>query len=976
MSCKADSDLKSKDYLEFIDITGACENNLKNINIRIPKNKFVVITGPSGSGKSSLAFDTIYREGQRRYVESLSNYARYFMGSQAKPDVEKITGLAPAVAIDQKTTSRNPRSTVGTTTEIYDFIRLLFARIGKVYSPKTGKQLFKHSKQEIIALLSLLPLGTKLRLLAPVIRGQKGTFATELLHLKKQGFDKAKIDGKFYGLTESIPVLDSETEHTIEIVVDRIIMKQNMGTRIFDSVEKCLKVSESVVIADIVELGAKSVGSDDGFVLNETLTAREKEQLVFTTKYACPVSSFTIDEINTKFFSFNSPFGACPACHGLGTEVFFKEDLIVPDTSLSLADGAIEPWQHDNPRYHNQIIFALSKKYNFSVNTPYEQLPEEVRKVLLYGIEDELLDVNFEENMRSERVKIQFTGVVGELTAKMQNANEDPLILEECEKYQTLTRCHVCGGYRLKKEVLQVKICDKNIGELCDMPVCDLQEWFAELPKKLTQNENEIAEQAIKEITRRLGFLANVGLDYLTLLRSANTLSGGEAQRIRLSTQLGSGLCGVIYVLDEPSIGLHQSDNHKLINTLKQLRDLGNSVIVIEHDEETMRAADYLIDIGPGAGKYGGEVISAGTPEEVMKSKSGMTGMFLSGAMKIEVPKARRRYGKNNCITITGCCENNLKNVDLTLPLGMFIAIAGVSGGGKSTLILDTLYAAIAQQITRSHVRPGKFSELKGLENVDKVIKIDQDPIGRTPRSSPATYTGLFTMIRDLYASQPLSLSRGYKSNRFSFNVKGGRCENCQGDGVVQIEMHFLPDVYVKCPVCNGRRYNQETLEVKYRGYSIDEVLDMSVREALDLFNDILPIKEKLASLYNVGLDYIKLGQSAMTLSGGEAQRIRLAKELSRKATGNTLYILDEPTTGLHSCDIKRLLQVLHTLVDYGNTVVVIEHNLDVIKTADYVVDIGPKGGKLGGYIVAAGTPEEVRDNPASVTGEYLGKVL
>ncbi len=955
-----------------IEVRGACENNLKNVDIDIPKNKFVVITGPSGSGKSSLAFDTIYAEGQRRYVENLSSYASYFMGVQNKPAVESIKGLTPAIAIDQKTTSRNPRSTVGTITEIYDFVRLLFSRIGKVYSPSTGERLFKYSRHEITALISLLPVGTKFRLLAPAIRGEKGSFSNELLHLQKQGYDKVRIDEKFVSIDKDIPKLNPDVSHTLEIIVDRIIMKQNIGTRIFESVEKCLNISKNIVILNVVELP----NEEREFKLDDVNTAKVGEFLAFSTQYACPVSNFTIDDIEPKIFSFNSPFGSCQACNGLGTEVFFKEEFIVPDDTLSLSEGAIEPWIHDGQRYHNQVMMALSKKYNFSVDTPYKKLSESVRKILMYGCGDEPLRVEFEENMRVVKNDIQFRGAIGELEAKIRSCNEDPTILDECEKYQTLTNCHVCNGYRLKNEVLQVKVYDKNIGEICSIANDELKGWLIDLRSRLTDDEQKIASDIIDNCIVRLDYLIDVGLSYLSLMRSAPTLSGGEAQRIRLATQIGSGLCGLTYVLDEPSIGLHQSDNNKLGSTLKKLRDIGNTVLVIEHDEDTMKSADYLIDVGPGAGMYGGEIVDKGTPEEVMKNGKGMTGLFLSGAMKIPVPKARRKFGNGEYITLTGACENNLKNVDLKIPLGKFVAISGVSGGGKSTLILDTLYTAIAQQMNRSKTRPGRYKELKGLENIDKVIKIDQDPIGRTPRSSPATYTGLFTMIRDLYTAQPESLARGYKSSRFSFNVKGGRCENCQGDGMVKVEMHFLPDVYVKCNICNGRRYNREILEIKYKGYSIDEVLNMSVHEALDVFKDEFAIKEKLSTLYNVGLDYLKLGQSAVTLSGGEAQRIRLAKELSRKATGNTLYILDEPTTGLHSCDIKQLLSILHTLVDYGNTVIVIEHNLDVIKTADHVIDIGPVGGIRGGYIVAEGTPEEVSDNPNSVTGEYLSRVL
>ena len=958
-------------FSNFIEIRGARENNLKNIDIDIPKNKFVVITGPSGSGKSSLAFDTIYAEGQRRYIEGFSSYASYFLGIQNKPQVESIKGLTPAIAIDQKTTSRNPRSTVGTITETYDLLRLIFSRVGKVFSPKTGKQLQKYSKQEIISLFSLLPLDTKLRLLAPVIKSKTGSFVSELNQLKRQGYEKVRIDGNFVNIIDKIPDLDINQEHTIEIIIDRIIIKQNMGSRIHDAVEKCLKISANTVVLNVVELPNQQKEIN----LNNQRDVKVNEFEVFSTQYVCPDSSFVLSDLEPKVFSFNTPFGACPACHGLGTEVFFKEDLIVPDENLSLAEGAIEPWNFDSRRYHNQIISSLAKKYGFSVNIPYKELPNEVKKIIMYG-SDEEIKIEFEENMRKVSNSIHFQGVIGELKSKIQNANEDPLILAECEKYQTLTKCHHCDGSRLCKEVLQVKVADINIGELCAKSIDQLKEWLKNLHKNIDKNEFSIVSQAVDEIISRLDYLSDVGLDYLTLMRSANTLSGGEAQRIRLATQIGNGLCGLTYVLDEPSIGLHQSDNDKLIYTLKKLRDAGNSVIVIEHDEETMKNADYLIDIGPGAGQYGGEVVDQGTPDEVAERKKGMTGMFLSGTMKIPVMKAKRKFGNGEFIEITGCCENNLKNINLKIPLGKFVAVSGVSGGGKSTLILDTLYTAIAQQMNRAKTRPGKYKELKGLENIDKVIKIDQDPIGRTPRSSAATYTGLFTMIRDLFTALPESLARGYKSGRFSFNVKGGRCENCQGDGMVKIEMQLLPDVYIKCPVCNGQRYNKETLEIKYKNHSINEILNMSVREALEFFKDEIAIREKLQTLYNVGLDYLKLGQPATTLSGGEAQRIRLAKELSRKATGNTLYVLDEPTTGLHSCDIKQLLSVLHTLVDYGNSVLVIEHNLDVIKTADHVIDIGPVGGVNGGYIVAEGAPEEICKNEASITGKYLKKIL
>jgi excinuclease ABC subunit A len=954
--------------VDYIRVRGAKENNLQNIDIDIPVNQLVVITGPSGSGKSSLAFDTLYAEGQRRYVESLSSYARYFLNIQNKPDVESITGLSPAIAIDQKTTSRNPRSTVGTVTEIYDYLRLLFARVGTVYSPSTNLPIEKYSASEIIARVSQLPLETKIRICAPVVKNQLGSCTKELQDLKRKGYQRIKINGKVVDL-EQIAALDEKTNHTIEVIVDRIIIKQNMGTRLVDSIENCMKLSAGIVNLDIVELQQENIVFNN----REISTGAT---VTFSEKFACPVSGFMLEEIEPKIFSFNSPFGACKVCNGLGTEVFFKEDLIVPDPNLSLAQGAIEPWTRNDARYHNQLILSLSKYYNFDINIPYSSLPDNVKAILLYGSKGEKIPIVIQDDYRKHVIEREFCGVIEELKRKLDSSEDDPLIVNECERYQTLTNCHVCQGHRLRSESLQVKIADLHIGQVTDLPIEDAIKWFNELSDKLSNNNKEIARPILKEIRDRLGFLANVGLEYLTLSRSANTLSGGESQRIRLASQIGSGLCGVLYVLDEPSIGLHQSDNDKLIAALKNLRDMGNSVVVIEHDEETMRSADYIIDVGPGAGKYGGHIIAEGTLEQILQNKKSITGLFLSGEMGIETPKARRKYGKGNHIEIKNAREHNLKNINATIPLGMFVAVSGISGGGKSTLIIDTLYNAVAQKLHSSKEKPGRHDEITGLENIDKVIKIDQSPIGRTPRSNPATYTGLFTLIRDWFSALPDSRARGYKSSRFSFNVKGGRCENCQGDGLIKIEMHFLPDVYIDCDVCKGQRYNKETLEVKYKTFSIADVLNMTVREAMDLFDNIAAIQDKLHSLYNVGLDYIKLGQSSTTLSGGEAQRIKLAKELAKKATGNTLYILDEPTTGLHSADIKRLLTVLHTLVDYGNTVLVIEHNIDVIKTADYVLDIGPRGGSSGGRIVAHGTPEDVAASQDSVTGKYLLRVL
>lgn len=954
----------------YIKVRGAKENNLKNIDVDIPKDKLVVITGPSGSGKSSLAFDTLYREGQRRYVESLSSYARQFLGAQEKPDVESIEGLTPAIAIDQKTISANPRSTVGTITEIYDYLRVLFARVGVVYSPTTNLPIRKYSPSETISIISELPIDTKIRLCAPVIIAKNGPLTEEINHLKQQGYQRLKINGKIFD-AESVQKLNSGTKYTIEVIIDRIIMKQNMGSRLADSVETCFKLSSGTLNLDIVELpeGMSEIKVSDHIAQNGSV-------ITFSDKFICPISGFSLKEIEPRIFSFNSPFGACKACNGLGTELFFKEDLIVPDQSLSLAKGAIEPWTRNDVRYHNQMINDLAKHYGFSINVPYSELPDDIKKMLLYGSNGEQIKMTRFSEYGSEVTMREFSGAISELKAKLESSDDDPLLITECEKYQALMECHECNGHRLMRESLQVKIDNKHIGEVAAMSIEESIEWFNNLHLHLNNSQNEIARTIIVEITKRLNFLMDVGLDYLSLSRFSTTLSGGEAQRIRLASQIGAGLSGVLYVLDEPSIGLHQRDNDRLIDTLRKLRDIGNSVVVIEHDEETIKAADYVIDVGPGAGTYGGYITGIGTVDEIKENKNSITGLFLSGQLEIEQPAARRKYGKSACIEIKNAREHNLKNLDVKIPLGMFVAVSGVSGGGKSTLVMDTLHCAIAQKLHGSKERPGKHDEILGMEHIDKVIKIDQMPIGRTPRSNPATYIGLFTLIRDWYTSLPESRARGYKAGRFSFNTKGGRCENCQGDGVIKIEMHFLPDVYVHCDVCNGMRYNKETLEVKYKGHSICDILNMTIKEALDVFDGIQTIKEKLMSLYNVGLDYIKLGQSATTLSGGEAQRIKLAKELSKKATGNTLYILDEPTTGLHSCDIDRLLKVLHMLVDYGNTVLVIEHNIDVMKTADYIIDIGPRGGIHGGYIVASGTPEEVAANPNSVTGEYLKRVL
>ncbi len=959
------SDLNFQDN---IIIKGARQHVLKNFDITIPKNKLIVITGPSGSGKSSLAFDTIYAEGQRRYVESLSSYARQFISQNSKPDVDSIYGLSPSISIDQKTTSNNPRSTVATITEIYDYLRLMYARAGTVYSPATGEPIVSHSASEINEIISQLPIGTKIRICAPIIRGRKGEHTKELMDLKKQGYQRIKIDGELKEL-DTIPVIEKNKSHVIEVIIDRIIIVETLGNRLSDSVEKALLVADGIMCIDIVELPPEI----KEFKFSTGKIVKKNDTVKFSEKFMCLVSDFTLEELEPRIFSFNSPHGACKACSGLGTEIAFNIDAIVPNNTLSLEEGAIKLWHDNNSKYYRQVLKSLAKHYKFEINVSFKDLPLNIQDMIIYGSKGEVIEFYFETDLETNKIKKSFGGVAEDVGRILSN-NDDHN--EETDRYQIETHCRECRGYRLKKESLLVKVNGLNIGELASFSVSKSIEWFKDLANHLSETNKTISKPIIKEIISRLIFLQDVGLEYLTLSRSATTLSGGESQRIRLASQIGSGLCGVIYVLDEPSIGLHPSDNDKLIGTLRRLRDLGNTVIVVEHEEETMLAADHIIDIGPGAGVDGGYVVAQGTLQEIMDTPESITGKFLSGKEFIEVPKARRRYGKNQSIEVINARENNLKNINVKIPLGMFVAVSGVSGGGKSTLVLDTIYAALAKKINGSGALPGLHDKILNTENIDKVIKIDQSPIGRTPRSNPATYTAVFGQVRDWFTALPESKARGYKPGRFSFNVKGGRCENCQGDGVLKIEMHFLPDVYVSCEVCKGSRYNKETLEIKYKDKSIADVLNMTVKEGCEFFKPIPAIYEKVLALKNVGLGYIKLGQSATTLSGGEAQRVKLAKELAKKSTGNTLYVLDEPTTGLHSEDIRKLLRVLHTLVDYGNSMLVIEHNIDVIKTADYIIDIGPKGGMDGGYVVASGTPEEVANNPESVTGPYLLKAL
>lgn len=957
---------------EFIHVRGAKEHNLKNIHVDIPRNQLVVITGPSGSGKSSLAFDTIYAEGQRRYVESLSAYARQFLELQNKPDVESIEGLSPAIAIDQKTTSRNPRSTVATVTEIYDYMRLLFARIGVPYSPATGLPIESQTVTQMVDAVLALPEGTKLYILAPFVRGQKGEHRKEILKLKKDGFTRFNIDGKLYD-SEELPEIDKNKKHDMAVLVDRLVVKEDITSRVADSLETAVNISDGLVYVEIVSVPEDSKSE-----------YKKEDRITFSEKFACPESGFTLTEIEPRMFSFNSPYGACKDCDGLGTEIYFDPDLVIPDISLSLAEGAIAPWtvksgnqggKGQNARYQTQALSSLARHYKFSLHTPWKELDSNIQHILLYGSGDEPIDMRYDDGYKQYATNKPFEGVIPNMQRRYYET-ESNWVRDELSKYQDLTKCGTCDGYRLTQEALCIKLDNLHIGQVCQLTIGKAVEWFDALEDKLSTQQAKISERVLRELKRRLGFLNNVGLDYLTLNRESGTLSGGESQRIRLASQIGSGLSGVLYVLDEPSIGLHQCDNDRLLTTLKHLCELGNTVLVVEHDEDTMLAASHLIDIGPGAGVHGGTIIAQGTPEEVKQSEDSLTGQYLSGRQSIPVPNKRRQGRKDKKISIKGASSNNLQSVDAAFTLGQLTCVTGVSGGGKSSLVIHTLYKAAARKINGTKTVPGPYDEIKGLEYIDKVIEIDQSPIGRTPRSNPATYTGAFGPIRDWFAGLPEAKARGYKPGRFSFNVKGGRCEACQGDGLIKIEMHFLPDVYVPCEECKGKRYNRETLDIHYKGKSIADILAMTVEQAVLFFEAMPQIRDKLVALEEVGLGYITLGQSATTLSGGEAQRIKLAKELSKRSTGRTLYILDEPTTGLHTDDIRKLLKVLHKLVDGGNTMVVIEHNLHVIKTADHIIDIGPGGGDKGGRIVATGTPEQVAKNPDSVTGRYLGPLL
>jgi excinuclease ABC subunit A len=1027
-----------------IAVRGAREHNLKNVDLEIPRDQLVVFTGLSGSGKSSLAFDTIYAEGQRRYVESLSAYARQFLEMMQKPDVDQIDGLSPAISIEQKTTSRNPRSTVGTVTEIYDYMRLLWARIGIAYSPATGLPIESQTVSQMVDRVMALPEGTRLYLLAPVVRGRKGEYRKELADWMKKGFQRVKIDGKFYEIAEA-PALDKKFKHDIDVVVDRIVVRPDIATRLADSFETALKLADGLAVAEFAdaaavtsprvrgEVGERSETGEGGSPKKrrgkkpplpnppptqvgparlahqnaETGQARfpvgrehsgasgEREQsgatgaketklalaaasdsqrLIFSEKFACPVSGFTISEIEPRLFSFNNPFGACPACGGLGVEQHIDADLVIPEKDKTLRQGAIAPWAKSTSPYYTQTLQALAKHFKFTLDTKWKDLPKKTQEALLYGSGEDPIKFSYDDGMRSYETKKPFEGVIRNLERRWKET-ESEWAREEMSKYFTDIPCHECNGFRLKPEALAVKIAGLHVAEVADMSVKRAREWFTELPKNLSPQHNEIAGRVLKEIRERLKFLVDVGLTYLTLARASGTLSGGESQRIRLASQIGSGLTGVLYVLDEPSIGLHQRDNARLLETLKRLRDLGNTVIVVEHDEDAIRTADEIIDVGPGAGIHGGHIIAQGSVDDIIAAPASLTGKYLSGEIVVPVP-TRRPVNTRRMLKVIGARGNNLKNITAEIPLGLLTCITGVSGGGKSTLLVDTLYKAVARRLNNASDAPAPFDKLEGLEHLDKVIDIDQSPIGRTPRSNPATYTGAFTPIREWFAGLPESKARGYEPGRFSFNVKGGRCEACQGDGVIKIEMHFLPDVYVTCDVCKGKRYNRETLEVTFKTKSIADILDMTVEEALVFFKAVPRVRDVLALLHRVGLDYIHVGQQATTLSGGEAQRVKLAKELSKRATGRTLYILDEPTTGLHFHDVAKLLEVLHELVEQGNTVVVIEHNLEVVKTADWIIDLGPEGGDGGGEIVAAGPPEEIVKAKRSYTGEFLKPVL
>jgi excinuclease ABC subunit A len=932
-----------------ISIRGAREHNLKGVDLDLPRDSLSVITGLSGSGKSSLAFDTIYAEGQRRYVESLSAYARQFLQLMEKPDVESIEGLSPAISIEQKTTSKNPRSTVGTVTEIHDYLRLLFARVGIPYSPATGLPIESQTVSQMVDLIMAMPEGARLYLLAPVVRGRKGEYKKDLRRLMKKGFTRVKVDGEIYEIDEA-PALNKKKKHDIEVVVDRLVVADDLGNRLADSLETALGLSDGLVIAENADSG---------------------ERTVFSAKFACPVSGFTIDEVEPRLFSFNNPFGACPTCDGLGMRLYFDPDLVVPDDRLSLRESAIAPWSSTSTQYYAQTLDSLARAYKFSTNMPWRDLADQHREAVLFGSGEKAVTFTYDDGLRAYETTKPFEGVIPNI--ERRHAESDSSWLrEELSRYQSAAPCEACSGYRLKPEALAVKIAGLHIGEIAAFSIDGAARWFAGLDELLNPKQREIAARITKEINERLGFLVNVGLEYLTLSRNSGTLSGGESQRIRLASQIGSRLTGVLYVLDEPSIGLHQRDNARLLETLKDLRDLGNTVIVVEHDEEAILAADHVVDMGPGAGVHGGKIVAQGTPAQIMESPESLTGLYLTGIEQIPIPAARRAGHKGQKIEIKGARANNLQSIDVTVPLGTFTCVTGVSGGGKSTLVIDTLYKTVAKRLNNARVHPGEHDAIEGLEFLDKVVDIDQSPIGRTPRSNPATYTGAFAPMREWFAGLPEAKTRGYKPGRFSFNVKGGRCEACKGDGLIKIEMHFLPDIYVQCDVCRGRRYNRETLDILYRGRSIADVLDMTVDEGAEFFKAVPSIRDKMTTLQRVGLGYIHIGQSATTLSGGEAQRVKLSKELSRRATGKTLYILDEPTTGLHYHDVRKLLDVLHALVAHGNTVIVIEHNLEVVKTADWIVDLGPEGGDKGGRVVAQGTPEQVAKVKTSFTGHYL----
>ncbi len=940
--------------LKEISVRGAREHNLKDINVDMPRDKLIVVTGLSGSGKSSLAFDTIYAEGQRRYVESLSAYARQFLEMMQKPDVDSIEGLSPAISIEQKTTSKNPRSTVGTVTEINDYMRLLWARVGIPYSPATGKPIESQQVSEIVDRIMTMPEKTKLYVMAPIVRGRKGEYRKEFRELQAKGFQRVKVDGTIYEIND-IPALDKKLKHDIEVIVDRLVLRDDIKTRLADSVEQALKLADGLVIVE---------------------DATSSEQQLFSEKFACPVSGFTIAEIEPRLFSFNSPHGACPTCDGLGHKMTMDENFIIPDPSKSIDDGAVEPWSKNFAPYYMQAMKAVAKEFGFKTTTPWNKLKREHQEKILYGSGAKHISITYKSKNKSEwKSNKAFEGVIPSLTRRMIETDSNS-VREDIARYQTSTPCDVCEGHRLKPEALAVKIDGKHIAEISKLSIEEADEWFKKVAKKLTKQRAEIADKILKEINERLTFLMNVGLDYLSLSRSSATLSGGESQRIRLASQIGSGLTGVLYVLDEPSIGLHQRDNNRLLDTLRRLRDLGNTVLVVEHDEDAILAADHLIDIGPGAGVHGGHIIASGTPKQVMKAKNSITADYLTGRKKVEIPQKRRKGKAGETLKVVKASGNNLQDVTGEIPLGTFTCVTGVSGSGKSTFTIDTLYRAASQTLMKSREFPLPHKEIKGLEFLDKVIDINQSPIGRTPRSNPATYTGAFTPIREWFAGLPEAKARGYGPGRFSFNVKGGRCEACSGDGVIKIEMHFLPDVYVTCETCNGSRYNRETLEVKFKGKSIADVLDMTIEDAAVFFKAVPSIRDKMETLKQVGLDYIKIGQPATTLSGGEAQRVKLSKELSKRSTGKTLYILDEPTTGLHFEDVRKLLEVLHALVDQGNSVVVIEHNLEVIKTADYIIDIGPEGGHKGGKILVSGTPEKVAECKESFTGNFLKPLL